>query len=244
MIDIEKILEKQRAWQAASTEDESAVSTMAQESLSKCADAITILGENLRKIGYGWVSSTLIPSDEVDASIRIIEEQTGLSIPKILVAFWKTIGGVSFVDLEHYRHVRFWGKQNIIASLGFADGLHIDACTREWASYLCQEYEDWQDDQQDEAEPFLISLSPDGYHKDNISGGDPYGVFAESAWKPVWQYFEWPGAVKPVTVLADPPDFLSYLRTTVLECAGFPGLLGTPAFDNLRTTLLKDVPVF
>lgn len=245
MIEIEKILETQRTWQEASAEDEALMSRMALESLSKCADAITVLSGNLRKIGYVWVSSEPIPVNEVDGSIRMIEAQTGLSIPKILVAFWKTIGGISFVDLEHYRHAGFWHKHKITAPQGFADGLHVDACSRGWAAYLCEEYEDWQnDDQQDEAEPFLVSLSPDGYHKDNISGGEPYGVFTESAWKPIWQYFEWSGAVKPVTALADPPDFLSYVRTTVLECAGFPGLLGIPAFDRLRDELLEDVPLF
>jgi hypothetical protein len=244
MLDFEKILEKQRGWQAASIEDESELSAIALESLSKCADAIAILSENLRKIGYVWVSSEPIPANELEGNIRMIEKKTGLSIPKILVAFWKSVGGISFVDLERYRHVHFWHKHKITAPLGFADGLHVDACNREWASFICQDYEDWQDEQQDEEEEFLLSLSPDGYHKDDISGGDPYGVFAESAWKPIWQYFEWSGAVKPVTALADPPDFLSYLRTTVLECAGFPGLLGIPAFESLRSQLLEDVPLF
>ena len=244
MIEIEKILEKQRAWQEASTDDESAIRAMALESLSKCAEAIAILSENLRKIGYGWVSSEPIPANELEGSIRMIEETTGLSIPKVLVAFWKMIGGISFVDLERYRHVNFWHNHKITAPQGFADGLHVYACSREWASYLCDEYEAWQEDQQDEGEPFLLELSPDGYHKDNISGGESYGVFAESAWKPIWQYFEWSGVVKPVTAFADPPDFLSYLRTTVLECAGFPGLLGTPAFDSLRSKLLEGVPLF
>ena len=245
MIEIEKILEKQRAWQAASIDDKTMISAMALDSLSKCADAITILKGNLRKIGYVWVSSEPIPADELEASIRMIEAQTGLSVPKILVAFWKIIGGVSFVDLEHYRHVGFWDKHKITGPQGFADGLHVDACSRGWASYLCDEYEDWQnDDQPDEAEQFLLSLSPDGYHKDNISGGESYGVFAESAWKPTWQYFEWSGMVKPLTALSDPPDFLSYLRTTILECAGFPGLLGIPAFDGFRSRLLEDVPLF
>ena len=245
MIEIEKILEKQRAWQDAPTDDESVISAMALESLSKCTDAIVVLSQNLRKLGYIWVSSEPIPAPELEGNIRMIEEKTGLSIPKVLVAFWKIIGGISFVDLEHYRHIGFWYKLKITAPQGFADGLHVDTCSRGWASYICEEYEDWQnDDQQDEAGQFFLSLSPDGYHKDNISGGEPYGVFAESSWKPIWQYFEWSGVVKPVTALADPPDFLSYLRTTVLECAGFPGLLGIPAFDDLRNQLLEDVPLF
>jgi len=245
MIEIEKILEKQRAWQAAPTGDESEISRMALESLSNCAKSIAVLSRNLKKIGYGWVSSTSVPANELEANIRMIEAKTGLSVPKILVMFWKTVGGISFVDLERYRHVNFWHQHSITSPQGFADGLHVYSCNREWASYICDEYEEWQDDdQQAEAETFLLELSPDGYHKDDISGGEPYGVFGESAWKPIWQNFEWAGVAKPATVLADPPDFLSYLRTTVLECAGFPGLLGIPAFDSLRNELLLDVPLF
>jgi hypothetical protein len=245
MIEIDKILEKQRAWQAASTDDEALISAMALESLSKCAEAITILSANLRKIGYVWVSSKPVHVNELEENIRTVQAKTRLSVPKILVLFWKMVGGISFVDLEHYRHVSFWQKHNISALQGFADGLHVYACNREWASYICDEYEDWQnDDERDVTEPFLLDLSPDGYHKDNLSGGESYGMFAESAWKPIWQYFEWSGAVKPVTALADPPDFLSYLRTTVLEGAGFPGLLGVPAFDRFRNELLEDVPLF
>jgi hypothetical protein len=244
MIEIEQILEKQRAWQATSADNETRMSAMAWESLSNCADAIAILSENLRKIGYLWVSVEPIPANELESNIQIIETQTGLQVPQILVVFWKTIGGVSFVDLEHYHHVDFWRKHKIIGPQGFADGLHVYACNREWALYICDEYEGWQEDQQDEAAPFLFELSPDGYHKDNISGGESYGVFPESSWKPIWQYFEWSGAVKPMTALADSPDFLSYLRTTVLECAGFPSLLGVPAFDKLRNELLEGVPLF
>ena len=245
MIEIDKIVEKQRAWQEVSTDDETEIRAMAVESLSKCAQAIAVLSKNLRKVGYVWVSSEPIPANELGRNIQMIESQTGLLIPKILVEFWRIIGGISFVDLEHYRHIGFWHKHKIVAPQGFTDGLHVDACSLGWASYICEEYEDWQNaDQRDESEEFLLSLSPDGYHKDNISGGESYGVFAESVWKPIWQYFEWSGMVNPGTSLADPPDFLSYLRTTVLECAGFPGLLGIPAFDKLRNELLEDVPLF
>ena len=245
MIEVEKILEKQQTWQAASADNESLMSAIALESLSKCAEAITILSVNLRKIGYVWLSSESIPANELDGNIRMIQAKTGLAIPKVLVAFWKIVGGISFVDLEHYRHANFWQKHKITAPQGFADGLHVYACNREWTSYICDEYEDWQDDdERDETEQFLLDLSPDGYHKDNISGGESYGVSAESAWKPILQYFDWSGTVKPVTALAGPPDFLSYLRTTVLECAGFPGLLGIPAYDSFRNELLKDVPLF
>lgn len=241
----EKILENQRRWQEVSADDESLIHAIALESLSKCADAVAVLSENLRNIGYIWVSSKPIPVPELERNIQKIETKTGLSIPKILLEFWRIIGGISFVDLETYQHVDYWEKQKIVSPKGFADGLHVNACNQEWTSFICQDYEDWKNYyRQGESDKFLLSLSPDGLHKDNISGGAPYGVFAESSWKPIWQYFEWSGMIHPVTALADPPDFLSYLRTTILECAGFPALLGVPAFEPIREHVLQGVPTF
>jgi hypothetical protein len=242
---IDKILEKQQAWQESPTDNAMVVKDMGLESLSKCADALVILSENLKALGYSWVSSERVPVRVLSDNIQTIETKTGLSIPDILVAFWERVGGISFVDLKDYHHVGFWEEQGIISPKGFADGLHIDACSSEWTSFVCQDFADWKDDSnQGEAESFLVSLSPDGYHKDNISGGAPYGVFAQSSWKPIWQNFEWSGTAYPVTALADPPDFLSYLRTAILECAGFPALLGNSAFDPIKERLLHDVPLF
>jgi len=203
------------------------------------------LSENLRSIGYVWVTSEKIPGDVLERNVRFIETRTGLSIPKILDGFWKLVGGVSFIDLENYQHTDFWEENNISPKCGFADGLHIEACTDEWAAYICDDYADWKEYYAaDETDGFILSLSPDGYHKDNISGGSPYGVFGESTWKPIWQNFEWSGEIQPVTAISNPPDFLSYLRTTILECAGFPALLGLPEFELIKRKILKDVPVF
>jgi hypothetical protein len=242
---IDKVLEKQHTWQESPSDNESVVKAMALEALSKCADTLVVLSENLKSFGYKWVSSERVPVPTLRDNIQTIKTKTGLSIPEILVAFWERVGGISFVDLKDYRHVGFWEEQGIISPKGFADGLHIDACSREWTSFVCQDFADWQDySNQGEKESFLVSLSPDGYHKDNISGGAPYGIFAESSWKPIWENFEWSGTAYPVTTLADPPDFLSYLRTAILECAGFPALLGHPAFDPIKERLLEGVPLF
>jgi hypothetical protein len=242
---IDKTLENQQAWQTFSADDESAVRVLALESLSKCADTITVLSENLRNIGYVWVSSERIPEDVLERNVRVIETKTGLLIPKILVGFWKLVGGVSFVDLNNYRHIDFWKENKISTKNGFADGLHIDACNDEWISFIYNDFVEWKEYfSPDESDGFLLSLSPDGYHKDNFSGGEPYGVLAESNWKPIWQNFEWSSVAYPVTALASPPDFLSYLRTTILECAGFPALLGVPAFDPIKEKLLQGVPIF
>ena len=242
---LDEILENQRGWQALSADDDSALRDVALESLSICNDAIAVLSQNLKKIGYVWISSERLSPDFVEKNVQIIESKTGLPIPKILVEFWKVVGGVSFVDLKRYKHKGFWKRHKINPEYGFADGLHIEVCNDEWVSFVCDDYLDWKEYfTTGESDGFLLCLSPDGYHKDNISGGAPYGVFAKSTWKPVWQNFKWPGAVNPITGLACQPDFLSYLRTTILECAGFPALLGVPAFDPIKEKLLQGVPLF
>lgn len=242
---IDKILENQQAWQALSADDESVISNIAIDALSKCADAITTLSENLRHIGYVWISLESIPPAVVEANIQTIETQTGLPIPKVLIEFWKLVGGVSFVDLINFGHRDFWYKNRLISQQSCADGLHIYACNIDWTSAICQDYALWKEDwRQDETEDYLLRLSPDGYHKDQYSGGADYGVFAQSSWKPIWQNFGWLGTAQPITVVASPPDFISYLRTAILECAGFPGLLGAPGFDVLKEQLLQGVPLF
>jgi len=242
---LDEINENQRAWQALSDNDETTISIVALEALSKCGDAISVLGSNLGKMGYVWVSSDEIPVEVLERNFQVIETNTGLSIPKILVEFWKVVGGISFVDLENYRHTDYWQAHGISPQNGFADGLHVEICNDEWISFICGEYIDWKENfTTGTSDDFVLSLSPDGYHKDNISGGAPYGVSAESVWKPIWRNFEWPGELRPVTALANPPDFLSYLRTTILECAGFPALLGISAFEPIRDRLLEGVPLF
>ena len=245
MITIDEVLRNQQAWQALPTDDESIVSVLALESLSICSEAIAVLSENLKNIGYVWVFSEIIPDEVIKKNVQLIETKTGFSIPRVLVSFWKLVGGISLVDLRNYQHVDFWKENKISTKYGFTDGLHMDACNDEWASFICDDYLDWKETVgPDGSGGFLLGLSPDGYHKDNISGGAPYGVFSGSTWKPIWQNFEWSGVVQPVTALASPPDFLSYLRTTILECAGFPALLGIPAFDSMKEKLLHGVPVF
>ena len=99
-------------------------------------------------------------------------------------------------------------------------------------------------------EYYYFELAPDGYHKDNISGGMPYGVRPGKVWLPTWEHFEWSGsrrpksAWRPKSAPSGLPDFLGYLRTAVLECAGFPGLFGDDAFEPLRLQLLARVKAF
>ena len=242
MTDVEAILALQRQWLAAGDPDSQR--ELASEALVHAADALHTLVSNLNATGYPWARIDRVNPSVLSTNIHRIEKVMGTAIPEVLVLFWELVGGVMLVDLENYRHVDYWEAQGLHTA-PFCDGLVVEPCSREWADYVCGDYLDWQGNwPADSPEPFLLSLSPDGYHKDNISGGAPYGLFFGEPWRPTWQYFEWPGTRRPLSAPPDPPDFLAYLRTTVLECAGFPGLLGQRAFEPFRDRLLQDMPLF
>lgn len=245
MFELEPVLNAQREWQIALASGEPRLKRFAMEALKRCSDAVAILSTNLNEIGYRWVSIDSVAEDRLNRNITLIEEAIGSFIPDILVLFWKQVGGVAFVDLENYQHVRFWKDHKLSGPAGYCDGLFVQACSEAYSRHVCEDFIDWQDYRTPDApEGYLLSLSPDGYHKDNISGGAPYGLIPGEPWKPVWQYFEWSGYQRPISAGVGPPDFLSYLRTAILECAGFPAFLGLPDFHGLRERLLKGVPIF
>ena len=248
MIDLSSISAKQETWwRVIGSSNRSLIQAEAQRALTGCASALAVLVENLNEVGYPWAATTKLAAGDIEKNVRTIESTLGAQIPPVLSFFWQTNGGVSLVDLENYQHVNFWKDHGVHSPLGFCDGLHVDPCTREWADFICRDYFDWKEfNCQDESEemPFLLSLSPDGYHKDNISGGGAYGVYVGSSWTPDWANFEWSGFARPATAPPGAPDFLTYLRTTILECAGFPAFLGSALFNPLKERLLQGVSLF
>jgi len=245
MIEFDKILAEQRSWQTVALVDDIVAQKMAKEAVSKCGDAIAMLRRNLNDIGYGWTSSERLPSGIVEKNILKIEKTIGLPVPQILVLFWKEVGGVSFVDLQNYQHVDFWREHKVSSPGSYCDGLYVEVCTDGWVSFIRDEFSIWnRESSADESSHFFLALSPDGYHKDNISGGAAYGLQVGLSWMPIWQNFEWRCRARPLTAPAGPLDFLSYLRSTILERAGFPGLSGLPGFNLIRDRLLKGVPLF
>ena len=244
MIDIEQLLDAQRAWQAVSGEDEITARKIALESLDKCSDAIAVLGNNLKDIGYTWVVSEHLSSSLIERNILKLEKTLGFLIPEILVAFWQKVGSASFVDLDNYQHVVFWREQAIVGPGYFCDGLHIDPCSDEWAFSICDDFLYWRENHTSgESGDFLLSLSPDGYHKDNFRGGSPYGSLQNH-----------PGNRPGRTSNGQAPGALSLRRQVrrishLLEGNDsrmwvFPAFLGLPAFEPIRERLLLGVPVF
>jgi hypothetical protein len=100
----------------------------------------------------------------------------------------------------------------------------------------------------DDGGPPAIEIAPDDLHKDNVSGAGPYEILLPGPGDDPWLAvldggFRW-GTPRPASAPHGQPDLVSYLRTAVLECGGFPGLYGHEAFERTRLRLCADLPVF
>lgn len=241
MATVQQIAAQRDLWLAADPEDE-ALAEAVSTALLGCRRVVKQLEEGLRALGYP-VQTFLRPSPAaLGPKLAELETRTGIAIPRVVREFWRVVGGVSLVDLEHYQHDAFWSERGITGPHGFCDGFHVDACNADWLAYTLEDYESYAEEE--DLPSFRYSLSPDGYHKDDISGGPPYAVGRNSVWRPTWENFSWPGYQRPQTAAPDPTDFLSYVRTALLECAGFPGLLGHPGFEPLRLSLVQGLETF
>jgi hypothetical protein len=246
MIDPAMISKAQRAWRDAALADDATAASAAAPALEGLQRAATTLVANLRELGYPAVPGVIPPEPDLASRLRLLEATIGGAIPPTLVAFWQHVGGISLVDLDGYSHVEFWEARGILGPDGYCDGLHVDPCSASWTEFALRDFADLNEDPDlpPPEGPHLLSLAPDGYHKDNISGGMPYGIEVGGGWLAPWLNFSWTGRQRPTSAMLDPTDLLGYLRTSILECAGFPALFGVPSFEPIRERLLRNVEVF
>ena len=214
------------------------------KALEGCRRACEILAQRLKVMGYPVEDVFVPPVDTLDNQLDELEAKIG-PVPPVLRLFWQYIGGLQFVRLEDYAHVDFWDRLGVYGSREYCDGLYIERGDADWLEHTYATFEERQEWDEDERQmfPFTYILAPDGFHKDDISGGSPYGLRPSTSWVAEVEDFQWPKNTAPISA-AQPPDFLSYLRTTILECAGFPGLYGEPAFEPYRLRLLEGLEIF
>ncbi len=193
-------------------------------------------------LGYPVTKFLLSCPADLDERVARIEAQTSVPVPQLIYEFWRIVGGIALVDLRQYTHVAFWDDLGIKGANEFCDGVYVDACDDDWLEYTVDDYSNYADGSEEAS--FLYTLAPDGYHKDDISGGPPYAVGSGPGWAPTWENFDWSGYRRPDTAVPGPPDFVSYLRTAILECAGFPGFFGHPRFEGIRQDILRHLEAF
>lgn len=212
--------------------------------IDRCAEALDVLVARLDAMGYP-VDRMVEPCAGVDDLLAELSEVLP-AVPPALVEVWRRIGGISLVDLGRYRHLAFWEEHvGPEARTHACDGVVVEgACDDEgWVGYLLDHLEGVLE----AGEPPTLPIAPDHLHKDDTSGGDPYelAVDGEDPWMAPLQGFAWVGPVRPASAPpGDQPDLVSYLRTALLECGGFPGLHGTAGYEPIRRALVAGLPVF
>lgn len=248
---IEHVVDARDRWLAATPSERA---ERGPEAMRTCSRALMVLTERLAGRGYP-VTEPIEPCPDVAGAVAQLAD-AGITPPPALVALWTEVGAISLVDLGRYRHVPFWdavaGSWRATADAGVGastverccDGIVVDGPASDgWLDHVIEVVEELAD----QGLPAVIEIAPDDLHKDNVSGGDPYGVVlpgpGEDPWLAPLDGFRWP-TPRPLSAPPDPPDLVGYLRTAVLECGGFPGLFGHPAYAGVLAELTEDLPVF
>jgi hypothetical protein len=239
-----EILKAQAQWREAALADGTA-RPAATAALSGMKAAVTALVSNLREIGYPSVPGVIPPEPGVEERIERLEQTVG-AVPPILALFWREVGGLSLLDFDDHAHVGFWEEHGVSSSTYvYPDGVAVEPLDAGWLRFILTDYAGPHEPPGSSPlpEPYVIELAPDYFFKEGYSGGISYGIEVGGGWLATWQVFTWlPGF--PVSAPPAPCEFLGYLRTAILECAGFPGLLGLPGFGPLRERLLEGVELF
>jgi hypothetical protein len=129
------------------------------------------------------------PSARMQADSDELESLAG-PLPLSLAVFWKEVGAVDLVGMH-----RSWPQG--------LDPLVVDPPE----GPLSDLYE--------EEEGVFVCIAPDDLHKDNTSGGDPYGLRLPN-----------PSADFVLMYERHNTLFVPYLRLAILRWGGFPGLEG------------------
>jgi hypothetical protein len=185
-----------------------------------------LLKERLTALGWVALSGEMVgsPSDRPFPGEAEAEAVGATPFPVSIVAFWRVVGGLDFV----WDYNRGRNAPDIFGGLTI---FQLDPLYVEGPSYLPYAAAEWRDriDVGDTPKggPFRLGLAPDNYHKDNYSGGSPYGVTVPE-------------------LCADPlfggddfqMRFTNYLRLS-FRWGGFPGLAVLPTSSVISKRVIE-----
>lgn len=133
--------------------------------LDRIAAALPVLVRHLKRLGYNFARPEAVspgPEPTVIGSIFRIESEIG-PVPYALAQFWKRIGSIDLC-----------GSHPDWSGCDYPDPLVIDP-----ASQAIAELQEFLDDREERMRcdfPYVIPISADDYHKEDVSGGMWYNV--------------------------------------------------------------------
>lgn len=161
------------------------------------------------------VEPLTLPFDQMQADMDELESAAG-PLPLSLKAFWQEVGAVDFVGMHP----------------SWPDGLDpLVVDPPEGALAMLYDEEEYEEGA--EGARWFAALAPDDLHKDNVSGGDPYGVQLPNP------SADFPFMYEPHNLL-----FVPYLRFAILRWGGFPGLEGSGIHFEPLESLTADLEPF
>jgi hypothetical protein len=148
--------------------------------------------------GYYSEGPLVPPDDDRLRAVEALKVRAG-PIPVSLAAFWREVGSIDLVGMHP-------GWPELLDPLVVDPPGAVLAAFEEWEEYA---------DEDEREEGFVAELAPDALHKDDISGGAPYGA---ALLDPAADFL----------FLNEPHGltFVAYLRLAILRWGGFPGLEG------------------
>jgi hypothetical protein len=166
--------------------------------------------------GYYTQGPLVAPSDQTRADVAELEAQAG-PLPLSLVAFWQEVGSVDLVGMrpgwpDGLDPLVVYPPEGALSDLDEVAGNDI------FEESICSQITAALGHVNFEAPRFFAGLAPDDLHKDNVSGGGPYGVALPC-----------PSADFVFLEEGHNLPFVQYLRLAILRWGGFPGLDGSVA---------------
>ncbi|OHV38962.1 hypothetical protein CC117_02635 [Parafrankia colletiae] len=193
---------------------------------------VEVIIERLSDAGYRFHTNdddqeTVVPhvppTAEAPALADWLEEWFG-AVPMTLLSWLRIVGDVWLV-----------GTHPEWPTTAAADPLVIEVEGSRYpgpspSGSINEEFAAWQDwaATDPDAGPFMLPLAPDRFHKANVSGGDPYGMFLPD------------GCADGLFVGDGTTPFVSYLNS-VFRNGGFPRQTGSAAEWRLRNSLAADL---
>ncbi|GAB3833525.1 hypothetical protein ACFPIJ_09310 [Dactylosporangium cerinum] len=161
------------------------------------------------------------PGPGAEAQAAWLQERFG-AVPMTLLSWVRIVGDVWLVG-THPQWATSASADPLVLQV---EGTHHpDSSIRD---YFDEDWTDWQKDREDDpgyAGLFVLPLAPDRYHKENVSGGGPYGIVLPD--RCVDGLFSWDTTM----------PFVSYLNWVFSE-GGFPWPSGEDGQWDVRHRLV------
>lgn len=185
-----------------------------EEAMNRISRNTVLLSEKLKSIGYqfgrysdgsevpGYRGPLSRPTGKTIEQVDQLIAEIG-DIPLTLKIFWLRVGEVDFTGHHPDWHSDVLSDAYVVCGVS-ATFYELKHC--------------WDPDG---GEPFSAIISPDSYHKENVSGGASYGIDLPQS------------TINPLVVnTPEAISFIDYFRLA-FEWNGFPGYKGTNAYPNM-----------